>query len=149
MIDATYVVWSPIATDVVTDGMAFVEVMPLQASVTGQVNVTVTIYNVARLYAWQVGFEVGPDINITAATIPTENIFQNHEAIGLITSASGNVFMNCLLGPVDGISGNGVLLQVAFQVDSLPAVFKMNPQTTMLLDDSLTDIPYTHTAAYG
>jgi hypothetical protein len=35
MIDATYVVWSPIATDVVTDGMTFVEVMPEQARAIG------------------------------------------------------------------------------------------------------------------
>jgi hypothetical protein len=145
MIGATYVVWSPIATDVVTDGMAFIEAMPERASTTWQVNVTVSVYSVEHLYAWQVGLEASLAVTTAAAIIPAENIFQNRTTVGLLVWAMSNgvVLGNCIVGQDDGASGNGILAQVTFQVDSLPTTFTIGQQKTFLLDDDLKDIPFT------
>jgi hypothetical protein len=63
--------------------MAFIEVMPGQASTAGQVNVTVSVYSVEHLYAWQVGLEASLAVTTRAAIVPAENIFQNRATVGL------------------------------------------------------------------
>jgi hypothetical protein len=58
--------------------------------------------------------------------------------------SNGVVLGNCIVGPDDGASGNGILAQVTFQVNSLPTTFTIDPdpQKTFLLDSDLKNISF-------
>jgi hypothetical protein len=146
-------IWSSIAMDTVISTTAsgvYVEIVPTSAAVLGQVNVTIKIYNVVRLYCWQMVLASIATVNVTATTVPAENIFQGYDTLGLIATPieTGAALGNCLLGQVVGASGNGTLAQVAFQVSLLPTTFKINPdpRNSFLLDDELNEIPFTFAA---
>jgi hypothetical protein len=140
---------NPLRSETVTDFVSALPVIQLSltnATTTGQVNVTVMIYNVAHLLGWQLLIESRAAPNLTATIIPAENIFQGFETVGLLAADTGNgiVLGTCIVGHVTGANGSGVLAQIAFQVSWLPATFKIDtdPKKSFLIDDELNDIPF-------
>lgn len=141
---ANMTIYSETETDIVTKPIASIHTSPPYATSIGQTIVTVSVRNVDHFYGWQLTFDSSAVINVTYTRIPATNIFQGYESLGLwiINGTDETTFVNSLIGRTEGVNGDGILLEAVFEVHTLPAIFGIDKENTILVNSSAQAIPY-------